>query len=319
MLGSQILKRTGVVAATLLMIAVLFVPGGAAQGELQPTVTANTPSVNDDLIFPETETAQLSIEVDYQMPPGTELSFFSGPGIPVSVDITNCPSYVSVTGASTKVFPYPEPGTGTPTTTETFTLDVTIGRDAPGLQTITCTATITAAAVSGGTVQGDSDTVQFNVRADYYSLIQASVSQKVQQAGPYKEVPFDIELSNFGNARTQIAFEVTERPTGGKWNVAIPDNIILDSPNTGTGSPNDVATFTVTTTYKNGWNNEQGSFTLLLRPTSADQPDKVGNTLSTNMLVRVRGVYVPGLEPIVMLGALAGAGLVARMRNDGDE
>jgi hypothetical protein len=315
MLVSKTLKRTGVLLATLAMIGVLFVPGGSAQ-EFQPTVTADTPGVSPKTIFPETETGTLSIPVTYRMPPGTQLSFFSGPGIPVSVSFSNCPSYVSITGASSKVFAYPDPQTPDPSTQETFSLDVTIGRDAPGLQSITCTANIDAEAVGNGQIQAASDSVQFTVRADYYSLLQAKVSQKVQQAGPYKEVPFDIELTNFGNARTQVAFEVTERPSGGKWSVSVPENIILNSPNSGTGSPQDVATLTVVTTYKNGWNNEQGAYTLQLNPTSADDPSKTGNTISTNMLVRVRGVYVPGFEPIVMLGAVIGVGLMARMRSD---
>jgi hypothetical protein len=135
----------------------------------------------------------------------------------------------------------------------------------------------------------------------------------LKQAGPQKQVPFELEVTNFGNARTQYLFEITNSP-GGKWNALPPEVMLLDSPNSGQGTPTNTATFTVATPFKNGWNNAEGAYTITIKPSAADDPEKVGNPLTANVLVRVRGVYVPGVEPFVMVAAVLGAALVLRAR-----
>lgn len=314
MLVRKTFTRAATVAAIVGLVAVMFVPGAAAQTG-NPTMTVTKITLTPALIFPESGTGTLTVDFTYNLPTlFHNAAQATGPGVPVKASF-QCPSYVTPVGPTSLVLAWPQ--AGGQEAKGSFTFDVTVGREAPGLQALPCKVKVTAEGVGGGTVPGaDSGEVPFTVKADYYSLIQAKISKKVQQAGPQKDVPFDIELSNFGNARTQIAFEVANKPEGGKWNILVPENIILDSPNAGTGKPNDIATVTITTTYKNGWNNEQGAFQVLMKPTSADQPDKVGNQLSANMLVRVRGVYVPGFEPVVMLGTILGAVLVTRLRRE---
>lgn len=293
-----------------LLLATAMVPMASAQ-DTSTTIDKVTPPTTP--IRPEIDNPTLKVDVTYIVNnPGFTVQ---GGVIPnVKIDVTfKCPAYVVITGP-TSIFAQVTPGQDN-TFPATGQWNIAVKRTAPGLEQIPCTAKATAATTQQLTTSSSQDT-PFSVSADYYSLLQATVSKQLQQSGPYKNVPFQIDLANFGNARTQISFETVTEPKGGKWNAILPTQMILESPNTGLTPTQGTATMTVSTTYKNGWNNEQGGYTIKIKSVAADAPDKVGNELQTNLLVRVRGVYVPSLEPVLMLGALLGSALILRLRKE---
>lgn len=293
-----------------LLVAASFVPLASAQAT-QTFITKVSPPTSP--IQPEIANPALTVEVKYQV----ESAPFTGvgavsPNLKVDIAFT-CPAYVVITGPASITMTV-TPGQET-AFTETGSFNVAVKRTAPGLEQIPCTVKATANALGQLESSSSADT-RFSVSADYYSLLQATVSKQLQQSGPYKNVPFQMDITNFGNARTQINFELVTEPKGGKWNVILPTQMILESPNTGLTPTQGQATMTVSTTYKNGWNNEQGSYTININSVAADDVSKPGNELQTNFLVRVRGVYVPSLEPVLMLGALIGSAMILRLRKE---
>lgn len=311
MLRNQFLAVAGVA-----VMAVAILP----TAEAQSTSLDMSMSLSKQLLIPEGEVATLTVDVMYSF---TGVASPTGTAASQAVTVTftpTCPTYILVVGPETKIINLPPQGVAQNNFQGEVQAQfaVTVTREAPGLKTLTCSMEVTASELAATAAPAPPPVKQsFSLIADYYALVQAKVNSKLKTAGPQKNVPFDIELSNFGNARTQVSFEVGERPSGKRWNALLPDNLILDSPNGGgEGKTSDTTTFTVATTYKNGWNNEQGAFQVIMKPSSADQPEKVGNPITANVLVRVRGVYIPTLEPLLMLGAVLGVALVARLSRD---
>lgn len=301
----SMLLATGAVALALLILA----PVASAQATAKLQVAVKAPTV---LIKPQIENPSFAVDYQYTF----DNPAFAPSGVATSNVVIEfpfqCTNGVIITGPQSVVKPIASPNSPT---TGTANFQVSIPRTAPGLQNLQCTLKAKAQTLNQATPATSESVVPFTVTADYYSVNQVKLTSKLKQSGPQKQVPFDMEITNFGNARTQYTFELGNQP-GGKWQQILPEVLLLDSPNSGQGSPTNTAVFTVATPYKNGWNNIQGSYQIVVKPSAADDPTKTGNPLTANMLVRVRGVYVPGLEPTIMLGALLGSALLLRLRKD---
>jgi hypothetical protein len=307
-LRSLILAGAAVVA-----VAVLLAPGVVAQAPPTLTLEVKPPTGQ---VKPEIESPAMSVKVTYNTANQVQ-PLGSAQNSNVVITFTpNCANGITITGPQTMVINIPATQASTTSFSNTANFQVTVPRTAPGLQASACTIKARASALAQAAVPEVPDTPQnFVINVDYYSLNQVKLASKLKQSGPQKQVPFEMEITNFGNARTQYTFELGAEPSG-KWNALLPEVLLLDSPNSGLGSPTNTAVFTVATPFKNGWNNEEGSYQIIVKPSAADDPSKVGNPLTANMLVRVRGVYVPGLEPAIMLGALLGSALILRLRKE---
>lgn len=308
-------KKTQILAVTAVFVAVAMLVPSVSAASLVAEISGTPPTE----IAPESGIGTLRIAYVYdlqnQLASGASLQK-SSVGIGFTHTCTN--SNVFISGPAVKLLEITPGGTSAQFTGDA-SFQVTANRQAPGLQLVSCTTTVSGDALQGafpGTEKPSDAKVGYQVSIDYYGLVQAKIANKLQQAGPQKQVPFEIEVTNFGNARTEIQFEVGNAPSGKNWNALIPDNIILASPAVGDGKTTDVATFTVSTPYKTGWNNIEGGYQILLKPRAADEPDKIGSEISASVLVRVRGVYVPTLEPLFMIGALASAAIAVRRKSE---
>lgn len=303
-----------VLAATLVLAQ-----GAHAQVGSTPKIDVTDVTVPSAPIVPELENPAFKVRFSYQL--DNQLYDLAGQVNSVAAIKMQfqCPSYVVITGPSTVLLSISAAPPQAAFNGE-GNFNVAIKRTAPGLEQIQCSVTVQSDPVVNPFIAGSTASQRpFSVSADYYGLLQAKVATKLKQAGPQKQVPFELELTNFGNARTQVNFEILNSPGGKKWNALLPDVIILESPNSGQGATTQTATFTVATPFKNGWNNEEGAYTLSIKPEAADNPEKKGSELTANVLVRVRGVYVPGFEPVALLGAVAAAAMLARRRTDDEE
>jgi hypothetical protein len=299
----SMLLATVAVALALLVLA----PTASAQATAKLQVTVKPPT---QLIKPQIDNPSFAVDYSYTFDnPAFAPSGVATANVVIEFPFT-CTNGVIITGPQSVVKQVAAPNTPT---SGTANFQVSIPRTAPGLQNLQCTLKAKAQGLNQATPATTDSVVPFTVTADYYSLNQVKLASKLKQSGPQKQVPFDMEITNFGNARTQYTFELGNEP-GGKWDEILPEVLLLDSPNSGQGSPTNTAVFTVATPYKNGWNNLQGAYQIVIKPSAADDPTKTGNPMTANMLVRVRGVYVPSLEPAIMLGAILGSALLLRMR-----
>jgi hypothetical protein len=307
---SLILMGAAVVAAALFLMPSVAAQGGAPTSQ----ITVQKVGVPAVPIKPQIENPAFTVDFTYSLSnPALSTTGTATSNVPVTMNF-QCQNGVTVTGSSVVIVPINAGATGSFAGKGNF--QISVPRTAPGLQALPCNLKISAGSPNAAVPPVPEQTVPFTVTADYYSVNQVKLASKLKQSGPQKQVPFEMEVTNFGNARTQYTFEIGVEPSKGKWNAILPEVLLLESPNSGQGSPTNTAVFTVATPFKNGWNNEEGAYQIVVKPSSADDPTKVGNPLTANMLVRVRGVYVPGLEPFVMLAAILGSALVLRLRKE---
>jgi hypothetical protein len=306
-------RSTILVGIALAATALLLVPAVSAQGGVPGgTITEIKVNAPTTPIKPAIENPSFTTTFKYTLGSPAQSAQQATPNVVVNL-VPQCQSGVVITGAPSTVLTI---SAGQASANGAAPFQISVPRTAPGLTPIACTMRISSPGVPPTIGPTAEQSVGFTVTADYYSVNQVKLTSKLKQSGPQKQVPFDLEITNFGNARTQYNFELTNRPEGGKWNAILPEVLLVESPNSGQGSPTTTTTFTVATPFKNGWNNLEGSYQLTIKPAAADDPSKTGNSLTANMLVRVRGVYVPGLEPFVLLGAVLGSALLLRLRKD---
>ncbi|HLF16487.1 MAG TPA: hypothetical protein VI796_03535 [Candidatus Thermoplasmatota archaeon] len=309
--------RLATLTTALLFLGTLFtmVPMATAQVPPEPSFTFTIGNRPASPIRPLEESVNVDFNWVYTVK-GTVLqaNLGSTTGAAVATFTVQCtPDQVVIAGALDAIIPL-SPSGSTDTYEGTVTISITPTREAPGLIPISCEVVGSVASVGGTAIPASNEKRDsFTLTPDFFSLIEASVPVKLRKAGPDKPVNYVISLTNFGNSQTRISFEILDGP-GGRWDGLLPDQVILD-PQGGERSTVE-ANFLVSTTYKNGWNNAKESYTLVMKPTYALDSEKKGPEIQTTILTRVRGVYIPALEPMLMIGAVLGAAMLLRLRDE---
>lgn len=221
---------------------------------------------------------------------------------------------VVITGALSQSFSLPPQSTGEVKGSSKFNVKVT--DQAPGETSVICTFQGKVGAVGGLPATPPSKS-NAPITAAYYGLISANVPVTIAQAGPQKQITYTLEVTNLGNSESLINVALIAAPEAGeKWQPVTPTQVTLTSPNKGGTSNSATINFLVSTPYRNGWNNKEATFQLEIQPSSVKDPDSKGNTIKVNVLARVRGIYVPGPEPAILMLAAIGTALVARKLRD---
>lgn len=313
-------KTSLIVGATLvLLVAFVLAPTAQAQGNSNLQVSGNPTSPT---LRPGADTAPIEMKFTYS-PANPQLAAGAAtaqPNIAVTATKGDCSPYILIIGSlsSSVTLTQAESAQATPKEVK-ISFQVGLKPDAPGLEALQCSFSVKAAAGNPAQSLPESNTVTqtITVKGTYVPLIQANVANgKLKTTGPQKEVPYQLELTNFGNAKTVVNFAITNEPNGGKWEALAPEQVTLNTEQSGLGNKQTIP-FIVSTTYKNGWNNAVGGYTLELTPSAFIDAEQKGTPTQVNVLARVRGVYVPGVEPFVLVAAVLGAALVARLgRNE---
>jgi hypothetical protein len=310
-------------AAMVGTIALVVLP--AAEAQTQPTIAFDSFKSPDAQIKPEIGSGQVTFKVTYTLANPALIPSGVASSTAVVTLTPHCDNpNVFIQGSQTILIPVSpasgQAGTGVYTSPQA-SFSVTLNRLAPGLQLLQCNMKAKAGPlVQTAVPESNEINNPFQVKAGYFPYISAKVSSATLDASPQKPIPFAIVVDNFGNAQTQVVFAMTGTPNA-KWqNVIVPPPLTLDSPNGGGAKTEDTATFTVNTPYKNGWNNEEQSYQLSLQPVAALDNSQTGTPISVSMFARSRGIYIPGPEPALMLAAVLGAALIARLaKTDADE
>ncbi len=122
---------------------------------------------------------------------------------------------------------------------------------------------------------------------------------QVLQGGPQKQLPYELVLTNDGNARIQVQFAVGEAPEEGV--LVVPDPVIVDVGATVTA----IATYV--TPFANGYNDVDEPLSVIASPaTTATRTE--GEPQEIQLNAKTKGFYVPGpgiLAPLLVAFALA--------------
>lgn len=299
----------------LLMVASMATPLAAAQEKPVLTASIETPP----LVKPEVESKDFDVTFDYKLPQSAySTAGFTKSYTAVTVD-HDCGTGITITGNSVVLISVDPSGGPSADFTETETYSISATNDAPGLKQIDCTLTAQAGAVQGQTVPAsDPINERYKATVGYYDSMSVDVAAPIQRAAPDREVSFTLSISNFGNANSRLVFSI---PEGGapvqraeEWKYVLPNAQVVETAIGGGNNVKDV-TFTITTPARTGWNNILDGYTIQIAPQAESDSDVKGTPLTASLLIRVRGVYVPGFEAIAMLGGLLGAVAAVRRRN----
>jgi hypothetical protein len=172
-----------------------------------------------------------------------------------------------------------------------------------GMEPLPCTLTadFRSTAATGRQETAFAPVVQF------VDGLEVAVPSAVKVAGPQRQVPYALEVTNTGNSLLQVAFELVERPAG-RWNAILPETLLVEPGATGT------AIFTVATPYGTGYNHAEGSFLVRVLPAAALDPSVAGEPQEVALLATSKGWYVPGPGPALVLAGLAAAAALLRRR-----
>lgn len=264
-----------------LLLALVLVPGAAAV-ELSMTPP--------DLLQPDEE---WSSELVIEFPCEEVLASGPGPDRPIMVRFTT-----EVAGLSF-AFTLPEPVNQA----ECIGLEGSVVRRVP----VTLSASMEVPAlethfvrIEAG-IEGDVGELELPIETVFVPRIEVKVPVSIKQAGPQKQIPYELHIENFSNARVTVQFRADPPP--GKGHIVVPDDLVLDGP--GGERAKATAVVTYSTPYQNGPNNHEDPLLIYATPVASEAPHLEGETTAVNLLGRTEGVYVPGpgvlLVPTLLL------------------
>lgn len=301
---------------SVLVVAALAAPLTAAQAAPELEAVIEKP----DQIKPEVGGEEFDITFTYVLDsPGYNIAGNYKGFVPVTVS-HNCAQGVQIEGPAK--FSISVDGQQTQGNTHTHTVKyyASATREAKGLTNLQCTLTAQGGALQQTTVPPTPTLTQpYFVTVGYYDSLSVNVQNPIQRAAPQREISFTLSISNFGNADTRVLFSIPEGEGPNKekhdWNHVLPTAQVIP---TAVGGANNVldTTFTVTTPAKTGWNNILDGYTIQMSPQAEIDSSAKGTPITATVLVRVRGVYVPGFEAVAVIGGLLGAVALVRSRRD---
>ncbi|HUR25301.1 MAG TPA: hypothetical protein VM327_04710 [Candidatus Thermoplasmatota archaeon] len=145
--------------------------------------------------------------------------------------------------------------------------------------------------------------VTFSLTAAAHLYSEAMTAAKLKMCS-CDRLPYDIQITNFGNVPASYEFSLASEPSGG-WSAELPASLVIEPGATGTA---------VLVLHLAGGNSE-GAFTLAIDSHATDDPAAKDKTLTVTVLARHRVILSAPAIPAPMLGLfLLATGTLARRR-----
>jgi len=319
----------GATAALILTTMVIFVPSAAAAAtKLEVTIEPDSGLPNNRLL-PETgsATSKVKVRVTYEAATACIVT------VQLTYKATN-PAYATVVfnPPSRTVTLKSDTASGQPVSgvapdyedAEAVDMIVTTNRNAPAFEDGKYDVKVDATgsqAQSGCNVEQSSATGSTTIKNDFLPLTVINPTSLFVKSGQNKKVIFPVEVQNLGNGPTRVKVEATQ-PNKNKLDaINVGAEIRLES-RAGKGAAavfRQTRNVEVQTPHANGYSNSIYQFNV--KYTSAFDGAATG-TLATDeqtiaFAVQVQGVYVPGFDPTLLIGALGIGLLFMRRRTKG--
>lgn len=177
--------------------------------------------------------------------------------------------------------------------------------EAIGLEVVSCTL---AAAAGRGQILLEAATERpIDLHVAWHGNLTIEPLGEKRQAGPQKQTPYPIQVTNHGNARAVVSWSMAQRP-GDDWQVLLPEAITLDVGET------EIVNVVVATPFQNGYNRGDTDFTVRAVASAFADPAVQAEPQDVPLKSSVRGWYVPGPSLGLMLVAVAGAVILTRKK-----
>lgn len=279
----------------LLLLAAVALPAVQAQEPLEPALRVTGP-LRAAIPHDAEATLEASWSLHYASPAEAAAALGDGNArLDWSLD---CGGNVSLAPTQTPV----EHVAGQSAYAGTARLAVRAAATAPGVEDLPCTLTATLATTGSEPREA---TRELPLRVAYRGELLATAPTNVRAAGPQKQIPYDIEVTNNGNAPTVVTPSLAQVPTG-KWHVVLPDAAVVQ--------PGETIRMVVmvATPYETGFVTGATGIALRLEPSAVQDPEAVGPAVDVALKAQVKGFYVPGPGVAAAVAALAVALLAAR-------
>lgn len=282
------------------LAALVFVP--AADGAFQMDAELDT-----SLVAPgETKPVAFHVSDDCQdllarAPLGAD-------GVPFGLEAKTSSGYIVTLGPGTGTLPLEPCLRGASNSTATVEWTMALQPDAPGLEPLK--SDVQAALASAP--QGDRFAiVSLTVAAKAEFAVQADVANGKGRSADGERTRFAVGLTNLGNCKVTVAFEVTDEP--GHGSVKLPDPVVLDTQASGLGNQQTVTI---------GFEADAGAWAtqgidVTLTPSAFTDSAIEGNATTVHLLVRNGNVVersTPSPSLPVSFLALAALAFGARRR-----
>jgi len=155
-----------------------------------------------------------------------------------------------------------------------------------------------------GPIDGMEQTFSLSFKPAYRALISPVPQTNNKIIGPMDTAEFQVDITNMGNARTKVFFEIDYDSLPEGWSAIINDNIVLE---TGSGSTGKVY-LTVRPPKGFGYHDDDAIIRVKITPKYADDTNIQGEPEYLTVSVESRGLSVIGIEiiiPILILIFLA--------------
>lgn len=316
-------KRTALALAMVFALALAYMPVATAQDQtniVQVTISPETISPDPAIVQPVSGQVQVTAEYEVTISSGSVQ-----PLAPIEFRLTS-----SVSGASW--------GTATITTpvkyvpinnqqagseegqVETLTYQINIVSDDTAVAFSNGEVDLTLAATcgSGSTCQGADAPATFNIKPDMYSITSFQ-GQTIIKGSPNSPIVFPVTVVNEGNGDMKYTIDMD----GGKeeWSTSInPPQFSVPPSQQEEGANQRDVTVQILSDQSTQYSNDVAAYQFNAEPRPKNTPpggmteQYQYQTTTLPLIVHIQGVYVPGFETVLALGALAAGGFIVRRR-----
>lgn len=138
------------------------------------------------------------------------------------------------------------------------------------------------------------------------------------EVGPMDTAEFRIDISNLGNAKTEVLCQVLGVPDG--WSANIITNVVLGSAVIGSeGDTTQTIYFKIKPPYGFGYHNDRQQISVKLTPSYLWDPTLEGKEYQIDFVVQSRGFSTPGFELPLIAAAIIGIALIYKVKKKNKE
>lgn len=276
----------------------LLVPVANAQEVVEPVFEISSPSLGHPISYTEPTELLVSWSYTFPNPPAAAASGIVLGDAVIAWSLT-CSERIRLLDPMTTTIVLDPLQTHYEGTTR---LALRANQGTPGLVALACDLQGHVGAGQPSLEADDAHAV--SLYAEWQSNFTATATHTNRLTGPQKQTTYPIDITNQGNTPMAFRTELADRPNKG-WNVLLPEPVVV--------VPGESATVLVSlaTPFHNGYNKGSTDFEVLVLASPVEDPSQTAGPQVIQLGGQVRGWYVPGPSPALLVVAL-GLGLLMR-------
>jgi len=306
--NSRSIKSIFILGLLLVCLVFTVMPSGSARiFELTPHLTiAYNVEATTEIITPIITKLNIELYIDFEVT-GPLVALGSIPEymdattdafIDLEVDTASLPDFVSASLSRNQVSA--DIMQELTRAKEQVILIVSVNEDAPGFIDFVVKVKAKSRPVNGILIGVPAVEAVADVRVQpaYAALISFDEPKgNYMEIGPANTADFPIQITNLGNAPTEVTFEIQNFPPG--WSVNIQETITLPSAVQGE-EPTETVILRIKPPFGFGYHNDRETVQVKLTPTYLRDPKYAGKTYTLNFTIDNRGFSTPPFETSVI-------------------